>query len=155
MRRPASSRVSGAGRVDCTGRRRTTNTLWPRRLDRPAVFRRRTKRMPSAPEQPDRRALPRTDPIHRRRHDAIFDLARQAERHDPLTAQHLQRMGELIVSILLLQDMLAIAQLDTAISTSDEADTALIELEEYLKVGTLLILTLLGTASDRRTELAE
>jgi uncharacterized protein YgfB (UPF0149 family) len=55
----------------------------------------------------------------------------------------------------IVQDMLAIAQLDTAISTSDEADTALIELEEYLKVGTLLILTLLGTASDRRTELAE
>lgn len=55
----------------------------------------------------------------------------------------------------IVQDMLAIAQLDTAISTSDEADTALIELEEYLKVGTLLILTVLGKASDRRTELAE
>lgn len=55
----------------------------------------------------------------------------------------------------IVQDMLAIAQLDTAISTSDEADTALIELEEYLKVGTLLILTLLGAASSRRTELGE
>jgi len=55
----------------------------------------------------------------------------------------------------IVQDMLAIAQLDTAISTSDEADTALIELEEYLKVGTLLIMTLLGAASARRTELPE
>jgi len=55
----------------------------------------------------------------------------------------------------IVQDMLAIAQLDTAISTSDEADTALIELEEYLKVGTLLIMTLLGAAAARRTELPE
>lgn len=55
----------------------------------------------------------------------------------------------------IVQDMLAIAQLDTAISTSDEADSALIELEEYLKVGTLLILTLLGAATSRRTELGE
>lgn len=55
----------------------------------------------------------------------------------------------------IVQDMLAIAQLDTAISTSDEADSALIELEEYLKVGTLLILTLLGAATSRHTELGE
>ena len=55
----------------------------------------------------------------------------------------------------IVQDMLAIAQLDTAVSTSDEADSALIELEEYLKVGTLLLLTLLAAASARRTELAE
>lgn len=55
----------------------------------------------------------------------------------------------------IVQDMLAIAQLDTAVTASDEADTALIELEEYIKVGTLLIMTLLGAANARRSELPE
>ena len=55
----------------------------------------------------------------------------------------------------IVQDMLAIAQLDTAVTASDEADTALIELEEYIKVGSLLIMTLLGAANARQAELPE
>ena len=43
----------------------------------------------------------------------------------------------------IIEDMLAIAQLDTAISVSEDAYAALLELEEYLKVGALLLMSLL------------
>ena len=43
----------------------------------------------------------------------------------------------------IIEDLLAIAQLDTQIALSEDAETALVELEEYLKVSTLLLQSLL------------
>ena len=43
----------------------------------------------------------------------------------------------------IVQDLLAIAQLDTQIALSEDAESALVELEEYLKVGTLLLQSML------------
>ena len=47
----------------------------------------------------------------------------------------------------IVEDLLAIAQLDTDITLSEDAETALVELEEYLKVGTLLLMSLLQSSS--------
>ncbi len=50
----------------------------------------------------------------------------------------------------IVEDLLAIAQLDTQITLSEDADAALVELVEYLKVSTLLLMSLLG--SDAKEE---
>ncbi len=52
----------------------------------------------------------------------------------------------------IVQDMMAIAQLDTSVATGEDADKALIELEEYLKVSTLLIMSSLAAAGAQRAE---
>lgn len=48
----------------------------------------------------------------------------------------------------IVQDFAAIAQLDAELVEADEEDTDFMELEEYAKVGALLIMSLMGDVAD-------